>query len=119
MNNDLSIDNLYGSKVAVANFEVRIPFTGPEQLAMIKSGFLFSDLNFFVDGGVSWYDFDQFSGDISNIDGSRFDQARPIFSAGVSLRVNLFGAMVLEPYYAFPIQKETRGVFGLNIFPGW
>jgi len=119
VNNDLSIDNLYGSKVAVANFEVRIPFTGPEQLAMIKSGFLFSDLNFFVDGGVSWYDFEQFNDNISNIDGTRFDRAKPIFSAGVSLRVNLFGAMVLEPYYAFPIQKETKGVFGLNIFPGW
>ena len=117
--NDISIDNLYGSKIGVVNFEVRIPFTGPERLAMFKSGFLFTDLNFFLDGGISWYNFDQFGEDVSNIDGTRYDKVKPLFSSGVSLRINLFGAMVLEPYYAVPIQKVTRGVFGLNIFPGW
>jgi hypothetical protein len=32
----------------------------------------------------------------------------------------LFGAMVLEPYYAIPIVPgRAQGAFGLNIFPGW
>lgn len=106
---------LFGSKMLVANFEVRIPFTGPEQLALYKSKFLFTDLNFFVDGGLAWFDFDQFN---ENND-SGFLNAEPVFSAGASMRVNLFGALILEPYYAFPIMKNTRGTFGLNIIQGW
>src|SRR5690606_2094927 len=41
---DISVDNLLGNELAVANAEFRLPLTGPEQLAQIKSGFLFSDL---------------------------------------------------------------------------
>jgi hypothetical protein len=45
--NGQSFEQLIGSRIAVGNFEIRIPFTGPERLALIKSGFFFSDLNFF------------------------------------------------------------------------
>lgn len=113
--NGRSFDDLLGSKIFVSNFEVRIPFTGPKQLSAISSKFLFTDLNFFIDGGIAWNDFDQFG---SNNDSGR-QNVKPIFSAGASVRVNLFGALILEPYYAIPIQKNTRGVFGLNIIPGW
>ncbi len=131
--NGTNIDQLFGSKVFISNFEVRIPFTGPKQLSLIGSNFLFTDLNFFVDGGVAFYDFDQFQGDVALLDGEGnpildFNgdpiidllEAEPIFSAGVSLRANLFGALILEPYYTFPLQgKNTSGVFGLNVIPGW
>jgi hypothetical protein len=143
--NGQSFDQLVGSRIGVANFEVRIPFTGAERLSLIKSNFLFSDLNFFVDGGVAWYDNRQLSGDIylRDPEGNRipqidrntgaplvdvngntlyevdFPRALPIVSAGVSLRVNLFGAMVLEPYYAYPFFDNSRFIFGLNILPGW
>ena len=46
----------------------------------------------------------------------------PALSVGVSLRVNLFGALILEPYYAIPFQRRDlagRGIFGLNFAPGW
>jgi Tol biopolymer transport system component len=118
-NPNFSDDNLFGSKILVGNFEVRIPFTGPEQLALFKSGFLFSDLNFFFDSGVSWFHFDQFKESVSDVDGSYFDNARPIFSYGTSLRINLFGALILEPYYAFPVLKGAHPNLGLNILPGW
>ena len=110
-----NINQLAGSKIVVSNFEVRIPFTGPRQIALIKTGFLFSDLNFFFDAGVAWDDFDQFN-DENNT--GRLD-ALPVFSTGVSLRVNLFGAMVLEPYYALPLIKDGQPAFGINILPGW
>jgi Tol biopolymer transport system component len=115
-----SFDELLGSKMLVSNFEVRIPFTGPERLATLKSKFLFSDLNIFVDGGLAWDNFSQFD-DPENT-GTNFAKPQPFYSTGVSIRVNLFGAMVIEPYYAFPLfkgLKHTRGVFGLNILPGW
>ncbi|MCB0374757.1 MAG: hypothetical protein KDD04_02450, partial [Sinomicrobium sp.] len=115
--NNRDFDELVGSKIFVSNFEIRLPFTGPEQIALIKSGFLFSDLNLFVDAGVAWYDFDQFksAGELPG----RFVNAKPIVTTGVSLRVNLFGALVLEPYYARPLLQESKWVFGLNFIPGW
>jgi len=114
--NGRSFDDLLGSKLLVTNFEVRIPFSGPEQLALVKSKFLFSDLNFFVDGGVAFNSFSELYEDSRDI---RFQRAKPIFTAGASVRLNVFGALVLEPYYAVPLVKETKGVFGLNIIPGW
>ena len=110
-----------------------MPFTGPEQLALVKSRVLFSDLNFFVDGGIAWTQNEQLSGPIYTLDRNgeplinpetgdpfiAFPEVRPVFTAGASLRVNLFGALVVEPYYAFPLVEGTRGVFGINLLPGW
>lgn len=109
-------DNLFGSKILVSNFEVRLPFTGPEQLSLIKSGFLFTDLNFFVDGGLAWFDGQQFDTE-NNL--SQYSDAKPVFSVGVSVRANLFGALVIEPYYAKPLFEGAKPGFGLNIIPGW
>ncbi|HKK76344.1 MAG TPA: hypothetical protein VJ953_14795 [Saprospiraceae bacterium] len=109
-------DNLFGSKIFVSNFEVRLPFTGPEQLALIKSGFLFTDLNFFVDGGLAWFDQEQFDTD-SNLSG--YSDAKPVFSIGVSVRANVFGALIVEPYYAKPLFEGVPAGFGVNIIPGW
>ncbi len=111
----LSFDELTGNKLLVSNFEVRLPLTGPERLSALKSRFFFSELALFADGGVAFNSFDDFGGDPE----TRLGGPQPVFSAGASLRINLFGAMIIEPYYAFPIQKDTRGVFGINIVPGW
>ncbi|MEZ4956678.1 MAG: hypothetical protein R2825_24185 [Saprospiraceae bacterium] len=112
--NKRSIDELFGSKALITNFEIRMPFTGPEGLSAIKSNWMFTELALFVDGGLTWDTFD--SGSDSNL--REFD-FNPLFSAGASLRINMFGALILEPYYAFPLMSETKGVFGLNIVPGW
>lgn len=104
-----------GSKMVVGNFEIRIPFTGPRQLSLIKSNFLITDLNLFFDAGLAFYTRDELREDA-------FIQHRPIFSTGVSLRVNLFGYLVLEPYFALPIsapESERSWRFGLNFIPGW
>ncbi len=151
--NGITTDQVAGSKILVGNFEVRLPFTGPEQLSAIKSRVLFSDLNLFVDGGVSWTDFDQFGGTEYTLDEngdripirdpqtgeiiinprtgepdfvvSRFG-VKPFFSTGLSLRVNLFGAIIVEPYYAIPFFSGADGnlefqpgTFGINLMPGW
>ena len=112
--NGRSVDELFGSKIVVANAEVRLPFTGPEQLALIPSRYLFTELSFFADAGLAW----DVSKSLSDSDLRGFD-LKPLYSAGVSLRFNLFGALVLEPYYAWPLLQDTKGTFGLNIVPGW
>lgn len=113
--NGRSLNELFGSKIAVANLEVRLPFTGPEQLALIKSKFFFTELSAFADAGLAW---DVFKRPVDSRNERQFD-FKPLYSAGVSLRINFFGALVLEPYYAWPLLKDTKPVFGLNIVPGW
>jgi hypothetical protein len=45
----------------------------------------------------------------------------PALSAGISMRVNLFGYFVLEPYFAWPFNRTdiNKPVFGLGFTPGW
>ena len=128
-----NINELTGSKIFATSAEVRLPLTGPEQIALIKSSTFFSDLNLFIDGGVAWTKNEQLNGPIYTLgaDGEplinpitgqpheAYHQAKPVFSAGVSLRVNLFGALIVEPYYAWPLVKDTKAVFGVNLIPGW
>ncbi|MGK6353273.1 DPP IV N-terminal domain-containing protein [Parapedobacter sp. DT-150] len=129
-----NFNSLMGTRIAVFNFELRLPFTGPEKLAVIRSGMLFSDLNLFFDAGLAWDSESTVAfrstprliesypnpngADLPPID---VYERIPALSAGISLRVNLFGAMILEPYYAFPFQRtDVRfGTFGLNFAPGW
>lgn len=138
---NFTIDQLQGSRTAVVNFEVRLPFTGPERLSQIKSKFLFTELNFFFDAGLAWNagdkiafkkepDANQYQTDASgNPVYSRFGQLVypsgynrvPAMSTGISLRVNIFGTFVLEPYVAIPFQRTDvqKPVVGLTFAPGW
>ena len=122
---NFDINQLSGSKIAVFNFEIRLPFTGPKKLAQIPSKFLFSDLNLFFDAGLAWNEDSKISfknqpNGVLLPDGTPAERV-PALSAGISLRVNMFGYFVLEPYYAFPFQRKDvkAGVFGLTFAPGW
>ncbi len=115
----LSAEDYRASKVLVGNAEIRLPFTGPKRLALIPTNFLFTDLALFADGGFAFNNFNQFGNE---------DQAvrpRLLASVGVSLRVNLFGAMIIEPFYAIPVGQtlapgeRNKGSFGVNLMPGW
>jgi len=144
--NGFTISQLSGSRVAVANFEIRLPFTGPEKLSAIKSKFLFTELNLFFDAGLAWNrgnqikfqkspDFIGLQQQVDNTGKPVLDkngaavliptynnnQRVPALSAGISVRVNLFGALILEPYYAIPFNRTDvkKPVFGLNFTPGW
>lgn len=140
--NGFTIDQLSGSRIAVFNFEVRLPFTGPEKLAQIKSKFLFTDLNLFFDAGLAWNAGDHIyfqknppvigekpvlndDGTPSIVNGQPVTQPVygrvPALSAGISLRINVFGAFVLEPYLAVPFNRTDvkKPLFGLGFTPGW
>lgn len=109
------LEQTIGSKLLVGNFEVRLPFTGPRKLSLIKSGFLLTDLNLFFDAGLAFYEFSELKSTADNYH-------KPIFSTGASIRVNLFGYLVLEPYFALPLSapvSERKWRFGINFIPGW
>jgi Tol biopolymer transport system component len=117
------ISRMAGSKVVVANAELRIPFTGPRRLSLIKAGFLITDLNLFFDAGLAFYDKTSFrEEDPTPFDGQDHFVHRPILSTGASIRINLFGYLVLEPYFALPLSApddRRQWVWGLNFIPGW
>ena len=108
--------HLIHCQILISNVEIRLPFTGPKGLAIIGSKFLFTELNLFFDGGMAWNNFDEFKVFNEGVVGTGPD---PIFSAGVSARINLFGALILEPFLAWPLQENTKMQFGLNFSPGW
>ncbi len=118
-NSNLTYNNLIGSRILVTNLEVRLPISGPERLALLKSKIFLTEFNLFWDAGLAW-------DSNHRIEPDPFKPSPevrvPIFSTGASIRVNLFGYAVIEPFYAIPIQKHsgiTKGVFGLNFTPGW
>ncbi len=115
----MGIDNFFGSKIAISNIELRIPLSGPERISKIKSSMLFTDINLFIDGGIAWNKGDKLGNDWFNpYPGEKV----PVFSYGASIRMNLFGYVVIEPFYAVPVQRGmgvTDGSFGVSFFPGW
>ncbi|MEZ4907706.1 MAG: hypothetical protein R2771_08755 [Saprospiraceae bacterium] len=40
-------------------------------------------------------------------------------SAGISLRLNIYNALILEPYLAYPFETNSKFVFGMNFMPGF
>ncbi len=118
--NRFNISVLTGSRVAVANAELRFPLSGPERLAAIKSKWFLIDLNLFFDSGLAWNSSSTVVTDRHAMADSG-EVRYPVFSTGASLRVNLLGYMVIEPYYAIPLQNGglKNAQFGLSFTPGW
>ncbi len=114
----ISTSQLLGSKIMVTNLEWRMPFTGPKDYAFLRSGFLFSELALFFDAGIAWT---ESSTPKLSLSTDSVDQRIPIMSTGAALRINLLGAIIIEPYYAFPIHQKKfhSGNFGINILSGW
>jgi len=75
--------------------------------------YLPTELNLFVDGGIAWDKYSDFNEEID------FFKPLPVFSTGVGLRFNLFGALIIEPYAAWPLRENTQVTYGLNLLPGW
>jgi len=109
-------DRLIGSRLAVANLELRVPLFGTDQFGLFSVPALPLELTAFADAGTAWS-----QGDAPNLVFERRSSERiPVFSAGGSLRLNLLGAAVVEAYYAYPFQRpEKGGHFGFQLAPGW
>lgn len=114
-------DRLVGSRLAVANAELRIPLLGPEGLGLIRTNLLPLEIAPFFDAGLAW---NSAAGpDLRFVggDAARNELARiPVFSTGVTARVNLLGFAVVEVFYAYPFQRPDKGAhFGFQLAPGW
>ncbi|MHC1705303.1 MAG: hypothetical protein AB9846_15460 [Tenuifilaceae bacterium] len=116
--NNITVNQLLGSQLAVVNFEIRLPFTGPERLTVLKSNFLYTELALFADAGIAW---DRENSPVLRWTPKDTYQRIPAVSTGISLRINLFGMLVIEPFYAIPFQLGgmDAAYIGVNFLPGW
>jgi Tol biopolymer transport system component len=112
-----ALDRLFGSKMVAANFEIRFPVTGFAQYGLINFPYLPITVAPFFDAGVAWYDHDTpvFKWSLNT------DERVPVFSTGISTRVNVLGYLVAEIFWAYPFQRpmQKSGIWGFQLLPGW
>jgi hypothetical protein len=122
-----NFSSLLGSRLAVANIELRVPLIGVEQFGLLHFPFLPTELAAFFDAGVAWtgtqaptfeWIRDPSSPEARNAAG--YFKRYPVTSVGISARVNVLGFLILETYYAYPFQRPKKGWhLGFQIMPGW
>jgi hypothetical protein len=106
------IDRLLGSRMLVANVELRFPLLRPFGVSGNMYGPLPVEVALFADAGSAWNQGERpsFRG------GSR----SAVSSAGVAFRVNLLGFAIGEFDVAHAFQRPGHGwIFGFNLMPGW
>jgi hypothetical protein len=109
-------DRLIGSRLGIANIELRVPLLGTEDFGLVRAPLFPTELVAFADGGVAWS-----KGESPKIRFARETIDRvPVVSAGMAARVLIAGFLPIEVYYAVPFQRPKRnGVWGFLIAPGW
>jgi WD40 repeat protein len=109
-------DRLIGSRVGIMNLELRFPVFGTEEYGLINYPYFPTELLAFVDGGVAWTKNDRPDFELTQRSSKRI----PVFSTGLAARINLFGYLVAQIYYAYPFQRPDKGAhFGFLFAPGW
>jgi len=112
-------DQLYGSNILVGNLELRFPPLGVLGIGNGYFGSLPLEMSIFADAGMAW------SSDIAetetNEDAFFFGGDRkPVYSAGVSLKLPLFNYLMLGLDVVKPFQRPDKGWhIQLNLFPSF
>jgi hypothetical protein len=105
-------DRMLGSRLLVANLELRFPLLRPFGVRSAMYGPVPVEVAFFADAGVAWTQ--------SQTPSFAGGERRPVSSTGVSLRVNVFGFAVAQTDFAYPLQRPDRGwVWAFNLSPGF
>jgi hypothetical protein len=105
-------ESLFGSKFAVVNAELRFPLFGVLGIGKGYYGVLPVDFLTFFDAGVAW--------DGQNKPFFLGGDRHPVYSAGLGLRMNLFGYMIVGVNYVYPFDRPEKGAyFELTFSPGF
>jgi Tol biopolymer transport system component len=123
INGDLDVNScaaarLIGSRVAIANAEVRFPLIRQFYFAVIPFPLPPVDGLAFYDVGLAWSGDNQLerskpsSGDLSNV---RY----PLRSYGFGLRVNLFNFALARWDYAIPLDIDRKGFWTFSLGPSF
>jgi Tol biopolymer transport system component len=114
-------DNLFGSKMMLANLELRFPPLGVLGVGDGLFGYLPIEAYIFGDGGLAWYSEDRLALTPGFDDRAWWDggESRPVFSMGGGLRMNFFGFLVLGVHYVYPFNRTKGGHFQFTFIPGF
>ena len=129
-------DRLVGSRVGVANLELRIPVFGTSGFGLVNFPYLPLEVSPFFDAGIAWtgdqspsFRYATEANDTPTQCATTTTQQGllvpcaeriPVFSAGISFRANVLGYMILETYVAKPFQRPNKDwVIGIQLAPGW
>lgn len=107
-----AFNRLFGSKMIVFNAEVRFPVFNVLGIGKGYYGILPIELAVFLDGGLAWQSNDK----AWFLDGNR----KPVFSAGLTLRMNVFGYAILGVNVSHPFNRPKKDwVFQFMFTPGY
>lgn len=106
-------DQLLGSRIVVANAELRFPLLGALGIGSGYYGAFPIEFALFGDAGLAWD-----NGHKPSVFGS--GTRDPVFSAGVGLRINLLGFAVAEVDLVRPFDRPGKGwVWQFELQPGF
>ncbi len=110
-------NQLFGSKMLLANVELRFPLFGVLGLGRGFYGILPVDFIAFYDAGIAWgYE----EGDKEMKPFFLGGDRKPLTSAGVGLRMNMFGYLILGFNVVRPFDRPNKDwVFQFTIMPGF
>jgi len=107
-------DQLFGSRLALANAELRLSMFGPT--GVLGYGFLPVDLIGFLDAGLAWSDDRASTTDTDERAWFLGGDRDPLTSAGAGLRLNLLGFAMAELVWVRPFDRPLRrGYLSFNL----
>jgi hypothetical protein len=110
----LDFDQLFGSRIIVANAELRFPLLGVLGIGRGYYGFLPIDFNAFFDTGLAWWSEDDRKAWF--LGGDR----KLVSSVGVGLRMNMFGYLILGAHFVNPLSRPNKDwYFQFTLTPGF
>lgn len=116
-------DQLLGSKLLIANLELRFPPFGVLGLGSGMFGFLPIEMGIFADAGLAWGSDDFFPTATPDYDERAFflgGDRKPVYSAGVSFRFNMFNYLILGLDWVKPFQRPDKGMYlQFTMIPGF
>lgn len=109
---------LFGSKLMVANVELRFPLFGVLGIGKGYYGILPMDFVAFYDAGIAWgYEVE---GDKASKPFFLGGERKPLTSAGIGVRMNLLGYLVLGFNLVKPLDRPNKNLyFQFTIMPGF
>ncbi len=119
---------LMGSKMMIANFELRFPLFGALGIGRGYYGVFPVDFVAFFDAGLAWYD--KTPSDMVNPLNPDPNRERawflsggtrkPLSSTGVGLRINVLGYLIVGVNYVYPFNRPGKGgYFQFSFVPGF
>ncbi len=105
-----ALDQLSGSRVAVANAELRFPLLRQAALGFLPIGFPPIEGAFFFDAGLAWRAGVDLVWDRSTGQDPRAVR-QPLKSWGFSVRANILGFVILRADYAKPLDRKGQGSY--------